>query len=169
METWQVVLLGIISTVTIALLGFAIKTAFWAGGVDSDRDSCKDFMGEIRDKITQIFDRLGKIEGGLDLSYAKGKSPLILNELGKKISKEIDAEKWAEDLFSEANNEVGGMTHYEIQEFCNNFVGGQDFNDEQTKKLQNAAYNHGVSTFVPIGVLALVLRDKLIESLDEPS
>ena len=148
----------IIFSFLLALAGGLVAAGIWIGSVNEFKSGTKKILETIQEDIKKILGRISP-------TYAEGKSPLNLNDLGKKISKEIDAERWAEDLLPEVKPLGEGKNPYQIQEICQRFVDGLDFDEGQTTKLQDSAYNNGLHTVDIIGVLALVLRDKLIQSL----
>ena len=87
----------------------------WKGEVNTDRTHFKEFMQEIRKKIDQIFDRL-------PLTVSVGQSPIRLTDLGKVISKELDAPTWAGRLAIIVEDRVKGKEAYDIQEYCFEYV-----------------------------------------------
>ena len=86
--------------------------------------------------------------------------PFTLNELGEKISKELDAEQISGTIIGELVDGMKGKTPYEIQELSMNFVQTQYVpNEYDLKKMQDCAYNNGTGMNQDKDVIAIKLRD----------
>ena len=161
METWQVILLSVVVGTAITLIGFIVKAAMWAGSVNSDRDTFKEFMREIRGDIKNILIRLPDSTG-----VDSPGSPRVLTDFGHSIAKEIRATKWAERLChsGQLQREVEGMTNYQVQEFCFHFVQNRfEPNDQELRTLEDCAYDNGIEVEKVRRFLAIVLRDRLLD------
>ena len=112
---------------------------------------------EIRLDIKDIFSRL-------PATSVKGSSPLTLTELGEQISNEVGAKKWAEQIAEELQESVKNMEPFEIQDICFDYV-KEKFQPEPEflKLLQTSAYNTGLDLKKVYDVLAVELRDHLLE------
>ena len=155
METWQIVLIGV--TVTVGIVAGLIKIGTWKGNVDSDRESFKEFMKEIRGDIKKILERLPP-------QTIAGSSPLSLTELGKTISEHIDARRIANELAGDLSESLQDKSHYDIQERCAEFI-NSEFKPSpiQDKIIRECAYEHGVKIEQVKNVIAIELRDAVIE------
>ena len=159
--TSPIVVIGIVTialTVVIAAVGALYKFAKWQGGVDSDRTTFKDFIKEVRADVKEILDRL-------PVRAVAGSSPLRLTDLGKRISKKIDAKDLASKIARGLSSEVEGKSPYGIQEFCRDYVKkekGNLFDDEQANLLEMCAYEEGVGLDQVYEVIAIELRDELL-------
>lgn len=171
MPTWLAILIGAAVTLTGVLatwgtLGLKIRErweakAEWKGAVDSDRKSFKDFMKEIRKDITALRDEFRTYFGGKPL-ITPG-SPLQLTGYGKKLSEELDGKKWAAEIATGLTDQLGGADAYEIQQFSFNHVEDIEYTAEQSKLIRDIAYRNGLSEGNVRRVLAIELRDKLLE------
>lgn len=131
--------------------------AEWKGAVDADRTSFKEFMEEVRTDIKKILDRLPP-------ATAAGSSPITLTDLGEKISREIGAKTWAADTADKIKESTKNMQPYEIQEFCKEFVNlRHKFPEELDLLIKNSAYENAVKREQVLNVLAIELRDRLLE------
>ena len=155
---------------TMALLAAVGSALAWFIRTSDDRKDFKEFMQEIRKDIKDLSQTLNQVVGILirggasDLSLvAEGASPLKLNELGRKISGEINAKDWALTLAKTLNNQVSGMSAYDIQEFCFGYVTEDTLGKAEVQKVKDVAFNHGVSIYTVLRVMALELRDCLLE------
>ena len=164
METWQAILLSITVTGTIALIGFAIKAALWAGGVNSDRKWFKGTLEKLGEKLDKLQDALLRHLPESRRVDSPG-SPRTLTNLGKKVSREISAEEWAgklvklEDLISQ----VKGKSDYEVQEFSIAYaLFDLEPSEEELKTLHKCAYNNGINVYTVRRVLGIVLRDAFL-------
>ena len=142
----------------IAVLTLVFKIGDWKGHVDSDREAFKKFIEEIRNDIKKILERL-------PASTTSGSSPLQLTELGKSISEELKAFDWAKQIAPELIRRVKGKHPYEIQEFCLDYVTREAVTEDMSKEIQTCAYENGVEKEEVLKVLAVELRDELLEKL----
>ena len=178
MEAWQAILL---STGISAIAVFSTyllsrweriserkeSKARWEGEVDSDRTWIKGAIDGIRSDISRIQDSIRKIfmylpeDTGVD---APG-SPRTLNELGKKISKEINAKQWAERLSRSKDLvlRIKDKSDYEVQEFSISYaVSELDPSESEMGVLHKCAYSNGLDISIVRRVLGIVLRDVLL-------
>ena len=144
----------------LSLLSVAAGAIFafgqWKGKVDSDRASFKVFMTEVRNDIKEILRRLPS-------HTITGSSPLRLTELGKSISKRLDAPALAQDLVPLLQERIKGKTPYEIQEMCFDYI-RHEYKppDEVEALIKTCAYDNGIDHGQVVDVLAVELRDKLL-------
>ena len=141
----------------VAALGGLVKLCIWFGEVNADRASFKKFMEEIRKDVKEIL-------GRLQPKTVAGGSPVTLTELGKKISEEVDAKAWAARTAEQIKESVKGKQPYEIHDFCNEFIRLRyHFTDELERLIKSSAYENAVNRDQVLNVLAVELRDKLLE------
>lgn len=124
---------GILSIVVMILLITTrtttpiFKLGEWKGKVDADRDNFKEFIAEVRKKLDEIFERLPP-------KTATSESPIKLTSLGEKVSQETQASGWAKQTASSFVAQVKGKSHYDIQEFCLEYVEGESVLTEEMDK-----------------------------------
>lgn len=140
----------------IAVTGIIFGIGVWKGKVDSDRTSFKEFMREVRDDIKELLSRT-------PVRVVQGGSPLRLTELGEAISQDLDAPRWADGLVPELKEQVAGKLPYEIQEISLEHVRALRFSDEERRAVQQIAYDNAITEEQVRDVVAIVLRDKLLE------
>ncbi len=150
-ETWMVI-------IGLALAGLVIRLAVWYGAVNSDRKNFKEFMEEIREDIKAILSRLPP-------SPVASGSPLHLTEFGEKISKEIGAEHWPEDVAPSLLNKVGGKEPFEIDRFCVDYV--ERLGPEWNRKIAESSYEFGIKESGIKSVLHVVLRDEILKIVSQ--
>ena len=195
--------------IIVAVMGGLIilfKFAMWVQRVNSDRETFKDFMKEIREDIKNINNKLDKVIGRIDkidrridkietrIDTIEGRidtidrrinkiddfidrnykgtfsseSPIHLNELGEKISGEIQARQWAEKTATEFIEKVKDKQPYEIQEMCFEHIQKTFKPDsELDAKIGTAAYEHGIKRDKVLAVLVIELRDVLLKSIKQ--
>ena len=159
--------LFILGAVVMGLIGagwYMLYHAKWRGAVDADRSTFKRFMDEVRDDIKKILGRLPR-------AVTEGHSPLRLNDLGKAVSKEIDARAWADRIIPTVSKKLENHEAFEIQDFCFVYVTKMDYSEEEERAIKKSAYENAISVDQVKRVLAIELRDKLlaIEGLEAPS
>ncbi len=100
----------------------------------------------------------------LNIPSVTSESPLRLSELGKTLSEEIDAEAWVERIADQLKVSVAGKDAYEIQSFCFDYVENTDqYSDQERRTMHKVAYQRGIMAEEIRRVLAIELRDKLLE------
>lgn len=156
----------IVSALITLVVGVAIaswKISGWKTKVDSTSSELKDFIKEIREDIKSILGRMRTpVESG---------SPLVLNDLGKKIASEIEADKWMVQIAVDIHERLeDDKDPYEIQEksfeyaqksFLANLT--PDAGVELEKKIRLSAYNNGLEVKQVLEVIGITLRDKVLE------
>ncbi len=121
-------------------------------------------FAEIGQEIAYAFNRLPNRVAG-------STSPMSLNELGCRISREVDAAGWAARNLNDARQATPGMSPYRVQRYCFSHAGPKNLSDEEMRKIEDAAYTHGVTVSEVLEVLAIELRDLLLAQgqVDGPS
>ena len=143
-----------VAAATIIGLIFGIGT--WVGAVNADRTAFRTFMTEVRDDLKKILSRLQP-------SVFAGESPIELTELGKSISKRLNAKDWAEEhAGAPLRNEVRGREPYKVQEMCFEYAQKYEPAEDMESMIQTIAYENGIKREAVLDVLALELRDRLI-------
>lgn len=146
----------------IAVISALVTIGIWVGRVNSDRDNFKHFMQEVRDDIKKILARLPapSIEHG---------SPLRLTKIGKRITEQLDGKIWARKIAGRIAAEAKGRPNYEVQELCFDFVRKRFVpTEQQDSEIKQAAYDMGIDYDAVLDVLAVELRDALLESIQQP-
>ena len=156
----------IIPSVIIVLIAIGtgiFKTGKWVGSVNSDSATFKDFINEVRDDIKKILDRLpAKV-------VASG-SPIRLTDLGNQVSEKIDAKNLAGEHAQKVFNKVKDSAPYEIQEYCMEYVKEESaWAPDQLKEFGNCAYENGIPLEQVFDVIAVELRDALLELIEKHS
>ena len=131
----------------------------WRGEVNSDREAFKKFMKKMDKKIDKLFERLGP-------APVTRQSPLHLTELGEEMSEELSAKAWMGQISKSLLERVRGMSHFDIQELCFDYIKSMDMTLAQDKKVKQCAYEHGLPRDQVLDVLAIELRDMLLRNLD---
>lgn len=149
--TWFLVLL--------AAGGVLVAVTRWTAGVDQDRKKFKAFMRRIDRRIKSILDRLPS-------PLATGKSPVTLTELGERVAEAIQADTWADELLPDVRQRAQGKEPFEVHQLCIDFVDELEYTPDQQRLLNRVAFEHGLAASQLPEVLAIVLRDKLLESPD---
>jgi len=132
----------------------------WRGAVNTDRDSFKEFMREVRSDIKKILLKLSD-------PVTDRSSPIRLTELGRKISNEIDAKSIAKGLLSNALSEVNNESAYDIQEYCFTHLNDCELSlsDTQVDQIKQCAFDNGIETLSVRRVIAIELRDMILSKL----
>ena len=115
---------------------------------------------KLRGDIKDIFHVLSK-------AVMAGQSPFELTDLGDNISRCIGAKSWANRVAQELSGQVSGKEPYEISEFSFHYIEEQFTPDrEQDVLMRRCAYENAVPRSKVLNVLAVELRDKLLELAD---
>ena len=155
-------------TLLVAIVGAAISIGQWKGRLDAEREETKrnvlglhrtleGFVSEIRSDIKQIFKSLSP-------SVLTSGSPLRLTELGRKISDSINGATLAEEFAESLRNQVAGKLPYEIQEMAMAHVKETwTPSEEVDRRIKSVAYENGLKREQVLDVIAIELRDKLLQ------
>ena len=151
--------IGVFSMVSV-VVGIIFAAGQWKGRVDSDRDTFRTTLKEIRDDIKRIFERLPPRPPSPVLT---GNSPLQLTDLGRSISATLEAPRWAAEIAPSLESRVRGMVAYDIQEFCRTYVYNEfQPTQDQEEKIKACAYDNALDRREVLDVLAIELRDVLL-------
>ena len=113
-------------------------------------------MTEIRDDIKKILRRLPADPIGAG-------SPLSLTEYGEGLSEKLNAEMWAKQEADSLRDADIGTEPFEIAEFSFEHVRTKyPTTRDMSVSLRTAIYEHGIDKDHVYSVLAIVLRDELI-------
>ena len=142
----------------VALGTLIFRIGKWVGAVNSDRAKIDGFMQEIRDELGKILDRL--VPQPITRS-----SPLQLTDLGQTISASVRALEIAEELAPVLRDRTEGRLPYEVQQACFDYVLGEEYEpDEETEtRIKVCAYENGVEREAVLRVIAIELRDLLLQ------
>ena len=122
-----------------------------------DRKRFREVVDEIREDIKRIFRRLPPVA-------VAERSPLGLTDLGQAISKDVEGVAWAIRTAPGLEERIRGMEAFEIQRLCFDHVAEPtSFGDAMTRAIQKCAYERGLKEEQVLRVLAIELRDKLLE------
>ena len=112
------------------------------------------------DEVRQIvFARFG-------VPLLASRSPLRLTKLGRTVSVEIDASAWVDRVAGSLEASIEGKDAYEIQTFCFEYVEDTDqYSDEEQRSIRNTAFQRGLRASDVRSVLAIELRDQLLEKV----
>ncbi|MCY4101456.1 MAG: hypothetical protein OXF46_11150 [Rhodobacteraceae bacterium] len=156
----------IIFTAIIFVVGTIYLTIVvnnWFRDLREDRNNFKKFIDDVGGKLNSIYDAF--VQYGFETNPAFGKSsPLTLTDLGKKISKEINGQDFAENEAKKIFEKVKSMSAYEVQEFCLHYI-HNDYkpDDDYLSTLKDTAFYNGMSLRGTKDVLAVELRDALLK------
>lgn len=193
MDDWNVS--TITSIVSTAFAGIAVLVAYlmwrrdirvryeedgrWKGKVDT-------ILGGIDKRFSDLDERFANLEkqvshlvhflvGVFGRDVIKVESPIRLSDFGESISEDVSAHAWAERVSETVKTIVKDMDAYEIQVFCFEYVeNNAEYSDEEQRTIRKIAYEQGVKAEDVRRVLAVELRDKLLEHVglgtpEEPS
>ena len=146
----------------LAVLALVFGIGRWVGGVNSDRDSFKAFMKVVQGELERIRTSIEQILHRLPPTTIGHSSPIALTDLGQKVSHELDAPGWAERTAPELVADIEGQDPYTIQQTCFEYV-GDELDADMEAKVRSCAYENGLDREQVVNVLAVVLRDRLLE------
>lgn len=144
--------LGISISLAITLVTLAWRLGLWQGEVNTDRSNFNAFMTEVRGDIKKIL-------GLLPQSPVASSSPLQLTDLGKEISEEISAKKWAENESTTLLDDAKGKDQFGIQSMAFGYAKEFEPSEELLARMRTCAFQHGLELEGVRRVLGVVLRD----------
>lgn len=150
--------------VGLAIVGAIWKFGVWFGAVNSDRDSLKEFMKEMRTELKGIHSELRRIFEKLPSPTVGSNSPVALTEFGKKVSEAVDAPQWAEEHASVLALETEGSEEFEVYNLCVKHVDTEFSSSQEFQRSVRAhAYQLGTGEKNVLEVYYVVLRDVVLE------
>jgi|GEM_PF-1302602 len=168
------IIISVLVTLVITAINFTYKYGKWQGEVNTDRNTIKEFIKEIRkDKketrkdIKETRKDIKEIFGRLPPLLTTSLSPIRLTELGDRISNNIDAEVWAKETAKDLIDKTKDMNSFEIQEESFKMAKNYQPTGQILKKIQNTAFQEGVKLEGIKEVLGVVLRDRLLAIHDK--
>ncbi len=160
----------------VAICGGLIALGRWMGSTGKevtnlektaarDRSAFNKVAEEIKRDIDVIREDIKRILNLLPSTPAlvQGDSPLRLTEFGKQVSASMRAPAWAGQVALELKHELAGKQPYQIDAMSRKYV-QDDLSDEMKERVAIAAYEFGIEEDGVHRVLAVVLRDKLLET-----
>ena len=145
-----------------ARLEKAEKKAEWKGRTDESVSNLKTTLANIEEYLRRLFER------GLQERMVVSRSPVNLNEFGEAVSEHLGAKDWAQKEASGLQSKFKGQEPFEIYEAVQQYV--QDdkrFSPEFLRKIRETAYEKNVEIIQIRVVLAIELRDALVNRLPD--
>ena len=107
-----------------------------------------------------------RLFGRLPKSTVAENSPLRLTQLGDEVAEDLKAAAWARAVAQDLQAEVTGSRPDQIHEFCFSYVHDKYQPDTDLERaISIAAYEKGIDKIEVLNVLAVVLRDQLLEQV----
>ena len=117
---------------------------------------------EIRAILKGMSADITKILLRLPSRFVGNESPLRLTDLGKEVAQELNLTAWAASVAVTLESEAEGKEPYEIQDLCYAYVTDR-LSEETERSVKRCAYRRGVKWKRLLDVLAVVLRDELLD------
>ncbi len=149
----------------ITSIGCCIAIGRWIGRRESFENVISGFKKSLEDSMKEIQVNINKIFLALPSQNpaVSSSSPLRLTELGQSISEFLNAKAWAKSESNKIPAHTRKIHPYEIQQFCFDYVDDFVFLDDFTRKMQQCAYEKGTTVIEVKKVLAIELRDFMLE------
>ena len=181
--TWVIAILAVLTIVFYAVS--------WYNEVNHDRKSFTMFIDRIDQRIDRMDDRMSKMDQRMDnmsgliakmfeilnqtnrvvrslqiqnlSKTAESKSPRRLSELGHRVSQEINAPVIVEVLLPDVWPEAKDKSPYDVQAMCFDYIFDWKPTGEVESRIKDSAYQNGISWYETVEVIALQLRDRILE------
>lgn len=168
----------VISTVAVlvALAVVLVKVGRWTGKVDTEIIDLKEDVGELKVDVGELKADVGglaklvqeikvKLDRVLSQSprLAQPGSPIQLTEKGREAAEGLHVDIWAAPHVNALLEKSRGRKEHAIYALCLTYV--QDSRDIWPENADEVAYEHGVFVEALATVLAITLRDKLLQQL----
>lgn len=146
--------------IVAALIGIGI----WVGRVNSDRESFKGFVKEIRTDISEIRTNINRIFERLPVpQLVKTSSPVTLTERGAEVSKTVQSKAWSDKHAPHLVDGAHGKEEFEIFDLCVDYVRQQFQEDADLQRAVRAgAYEYGANEREVLKVYEVELRDAVL-------
>ena len=151
-------LVGIIVATVGGIKGI-LQIGKWVGNREGFEGSVSEAIKEMREDVKKIFSRLPAEP------FFGTNSPLSLTDLGKVISKELNATVWAqENIQAIIKKGLTDDSPYGIQDFCFDYVKIEagNLSEGMLGKVKQSAFDYGSGVDKLVVVLAICLRDELL-------
>jgi len=146
------------AAIAIAFVTALWKGARWTGKIDAEIGGLKDLVKEIRDKLDRAFQAIPS-------NTVVGSSPVRLTDLGERIAEETDARAWAVSHAETLLPKCEELKEYQIYNLCTEYVMSRSA--EWPENMDEVAYNHATVRDNLWDVLAVVLRDAILNRLQD--
>ena len=172
-------------TLFLAICAAMWKLGRWVGTIDSDLNGIKAILGrmevgldelsrtvqalsgrldELSRTVQALSGRFHRLTGAAEGTITATESPLKLNDLGRKLSKEFGGKAWAKAQADSIRDQVVGKQPYDVQEFCYGYVTEDKLTGDELKRAKDIAYGNGTPLWNVLHALAYELRDSLLAS-----
>ncbi len=155
-------------SVFLTLVLVLIKGGAWIGSTNTSIDFLKKGLADVKKSLEVVQDDIKKILGRLpEQKTTQSSSPIKLTDLGKDVSKHVDADIWVANNFSEVFDKAKGKEEFEIFEICKEHVNRSFAEREEFARIvKSAAYNFGIEEEQVLAVYQIELRDYVIGRLN---
>ncbi len=136
--------------------------------IDKQFEAIMTTISKLSERITSIDSWLQAQFGRVPPAIFLRHSPLGLTEYGEGIAKDLGAYTWANEVAAILQDQVQGKEAYEIQEYCFGYT-KSELTSQLEKAVKKVAYERGIKDKDVRGVLAIVLRDKLLDMQLSPA
>ena len=138
-----------------------IEKAEERGRNDKSVKELKKSNANIEHYLRRLFEHFVK-------RVVEGHSPVQLNELGKAVSEHLGAKDWARQEASKLQPQFKGQEAFEIYETVQLYVQDDSrFSEDFQRKMRKTAYEKNVEMIHIQAVLAIELRDALVDRLPD--
>ena len=142
--------------------GLKVATSELKVSVENVQVSVEQKLDAMRDLLTNVI--LYAIPKAKGSSATETNSPLTLSDLRMKISKDLDLEVIAHKLADDLKEQAIGLEDYQIHELSIDFAHNKFVPaSEVDQSIRRYSYQECIFREIIMEVLALVLRDKLLE------
>lgn len=162
-------------SIILGIGGLIWAMSSWKTKIENLLHQVVDIGKEIKTNMTDEFREIrGLISSHMPSSAPKSinsASPLSLSPIGEEIDECIDASIWAKELINDVENafvsDQSGNTAYDAQQFCLDYMrNNNNVSDELLKLMKDCAYSTGNTLYDVQAVIAIKLRDLLLEALE---
>lgn len=170
-------IIGVLTALAVVL----VQGGRWIGKVDTEIGGLKEDVGDLKEEVGGLKEEVGGLARLVqDVGSKLGRvltqnpqlvrpgSPVQLTKKGREAAAALHTDIWAAPHVKALLEESKDLKEYEIYALCLTYV--QDNRDIWPRNADEVAYEHGTLVEAMATVLAIVLRDKLLELLgSEPS
>ena len=149
----------VIALVVLSAIGALIKVGYWIGQVNTDRETFKSFMQEVKAKIDMILERLPRHP-----PTVAGSSPMQLTDFGKKVATGFGAQQWAKETAPEFRDRSLGKEPFQVDADCQKYV-EEDLDPHSSNRVDQCAYDFGIDRPAVLAALRVVLREEILKTL----
>lgn len=154
----------------VSIVAASVTVGIWVGKRSSFEKTTDKAIHRIDASVEKINENIGSMNVNVAILTSRkpvdeSQSPTRLNEFDESISKEVRGKEWAKGIASQYVDQLEKSEPYDVQQFGYRHAQQFEPSQEMLAKMKKSAWENGIPIDLIRRVLALELRDALLEIL----